>query len=205
MSVMYNIYTTCGIIIKTREISESDKILSVFTKDFGRLEIFVKGARNISSKLRHHLDLLDYSDISFIAGKEFWRLTGAEKISSWTEIIKDIEKIKLAAKTVCFMDKILQGEEKNEILWNILVSYLNFLNNSGFYLNDNTAVFKKTLENIITVKILYSLGYADESKKITKTIIENSLETAFIKSYEKYLTEIEKIAKKGITESGLFN
>ena len=75
--MQHEIYKTEGIIIKVKETGEADKVLSVFTKDFGRLEIFAQGVRKEKSKLNYHLGIYDYSRFCFVAGRERWRLTDA--------------------------------------------------------------------------------------------------------------------------------
>ena len=125
----YKIYQTEGIIIKSRAKGEADKILSVFTKDFGRVEVLAKGARLLKSKLKPHLDLFDYSRFSFVAGKEFWRLTDAEKISSWRGVDENKIKLEALSNISRLLEKIVQGEEKNEKLWETVKNAAIFLNN----------------------------------------------------------------------------
>lgn len=201
---MYKIYTTHGIIIKIREHKETDKILSVFTKDFGRIEIFSKGTRNIHSKLRPHLDIFDYSRVSFIAGREFWRLTDAEKIMSFTEIVEVKEKFTAAKKIIVFLDKMLQGEEQNENLWNMILNSLIFLND---FLPSKEKDFKnqiKIFETILTIKILDILGYIDSSLGIAREILETKeFNSEFLKAHKINLKELESIINSGIKESGL--
>ena len=40
--------TTVGFIFKERELGEADKIFSIFSKDFGRIELLGKSVRKIS-------------------------------------------------------------------------------------------------------------------------------------------------------------
>lgn len=198
---MHNIYTTRGIIIKTKNAGEADKVLSVFTENFGRVELYARGARNITSKLRPHLGLYDYSRVSFVAGKEFFRLTDAEKFCLFNKIKGSSVKFNIYARTLNLLEKMLQGQEKNEELWKDLINafvYLDEFHNAG------EKNLNKTLGNILLLKILYFLGYIGEDKDYILDIANNKNLT--VNSLEKYAffeKDILRLIDLGLKESGL--
>lgn len=197
---MYNIYTTRGIIIKINEIGESDKILSVFTKNFGRLEILAKSARKIESKLRPHLNLFDFTAISFITGREFFKLVDAEKIYSWPNLSKNKAKIKIISKCLFLFEKIICGEEKNKTLWNIILKAFLFLNKENLQKEE-----LKMFYGIFIIRVLNLSGYINNSGEIEKKITLNSeFNKELLKSEADNLNRIFKIAKSGLRESALF-
>lgn len=198
---MYNIYTTHGIIIKAKPTGEADKILSVFTKSFGRVELYVKGARNITSKLRPHLELYCYLRVSFVAGKDFFRLTDAENFCLFDKTRENGAKFGIFARTLNFLEKMLQGQEKNEELWNALINSFVYLNE----LHDGSEKnLNKTLENILVLKILYFLGYIGDDKNFVSDIINNkNLSPDTLQKYVLFDKEISKLINTGLKESGL--
>lgn len=197
---MYNIYTTRGIIIKIKESGESDKILSVFTKDFGRLEIFSKGTRKIKSKLRPHLDLFGLTRVSFITGREFFRLIDAEKIYSWPNLNKNKVKIEIISKCLFLFEKIICGQEKNKALWNMILKAFLFL--------DKEILQKEELKifyGIFIIRALNFSGYINNSSETEKKLTLNSeISKKLLKSEANNLSRIFKIAKLGLKESALF-
>lgn len=199
---MYNIYTTRGIIIKIKESGESDKILSVFTEDFGRIEIFVKGARKIKSKLRPHLDLFGLTRMSFIAGREFFKLVDAEKIYSWPNLNKNKAKIEIISKSIFLFEKIICGEEKNKVLWNLLLNGFLFLDKIGLELEKEEL---KIFYGIFIIRVLSLSGYINNSGEIEKKITLNiKFSRELLKNEVNNLNRILKIAKSGLRESALF-
>ena len=50
--IMFDHYKSLGIILTEIDIRESDKILVVYTKDFGKVEVLAKAIRKIDSKLK---------------------------------------------------------------------------------------------------------------------------------------------------------
>jgi len=208
---MYNIYTTEGIIIKIRESGEADKIFSVFTKDFGRVEIFAKGARNGKSKLNPHLALFNHSRVSFISGRDFFRLTDALKISSLKELCGNLAKLQTLGRIFNILEKMLQGQEKNEELWRILLNALNFLTEMtppseilNLPINKLSKNEFSSFEAIFLFKIMHILGYIDDSNDISLKISEiNEFNEKTIKKYENLETRIFKTVNYGIKASGM--
>ena len=59
-------YKTKGFILKKEDRLESDRIFTVFTYDFGRIEIFGKAIRRIASKLKGGIDIFSLSEITLL-------------------------------------------------------------------------------------------------------------------------------------------
>ena len=70
-------YKTRAFVFKKNDVNESDRVFSVFTDDFGRLDIFAKAIRKNVSKLRSGIDIFFFSEIEFIQGKNRKTLTDA--------------------------------------------------------------------------------------------------------------------------------
>jgi len=74
---MHQIHTTAGFIIFSRPYGEADKLISIFTRDFGLVTATARGIRLEKSKLRYHAQDYSLGVFSLVRGKEFWRLTSA--------------------------------------------------------------------------------------------------------------------------------
>ncbi|OGZ91767.1 MAG: hypothetical protein A2599_01815 [Candidatus Staskawiczbacteria bacterium RIFOXYD1_FULL_39_28] len=86
-------HRTRGFVFKKTDVAEADRIFSVVTEDFGRLEIRGKAIRKINSKLRAGVDLFCFSEIEFIQGKNNKTLTVEAKID-----VKKAEEAREKAK-----------------------------------------------------------------------------------------------------------
>lgn len=121
-------YRTKGLIFKKKDIYESDKVFSVFTYDFGRLDIFAKAIRKITSKLRGGAEIFSLSEIEFIQGKNRKTLTDAIFINRFNNISKDLEKLKIANKIIQVLDNFIKGQEKDENIWNLTIDAFEKIN-----------------------------------------------------------------------------
>ena len=113
-------YRTQGIVLNKRDIGEADRIFTIFTKDFGKLEILGKAIRKIKSKLRGGIELFYLSDIEFIEGKTHKTLTDSILIEGFPQIRKDLKRFKIAHKIAEISDELIRGQEKDEKIWQLL-------------------------------------------------------------------------------------
>ena len=91
-------YRTQGFIVKKTDRGETDQLLTIYTKDFGKLEILGKAIRKVKSKLRGGAELFYFSEIEFIQGKTNKTLTDANLIESFPNIRKNLKKLAIAHK-----------------------------------------------------------------------------------------------------------
>lgn len=126
---MFTHYRTRGFIINKTDRGESDRIFTIFTEDFGKLELLAKGERKIKSKLRAGLELFYLSEIEFIQGKAYKTLTDAILIESFAGIRKDLDKLKIARQITEVLDALVKGEESDQQIWQLLSGSLETLDN----------------------------------------------------------------------------
>jgi len=105
-------YRTKGVVFKKEDRAEANRSFSVFTEDYGRLEILGKAIRKINSKLRGGIDLFSLSEIEFIQGKNNKTLTDAISIKKFSAD-DNLKKIKIANQISGVMDNFLKGQEKD--------------------------------------------------------------------------------------------
>jgi len=125
---MFVHHRTSGFILKKVDRGETDQLLTIYTKDFGKLEILAKAVRKIFSKLRAGAEIFYLSEIEFIQGKTHKTLTGAILIEKFENLKKDLKRIKIAYKISEFLDNLISGEEPDEKIWRLLLETFNKLN-----------------------------------------------------------------------------
>jgi len=121
-------YRTQGFVLKKVDFSEADRIFTIFTKDFGKLEILGKGIRKIKSKLKGFLELFNLIGLEFVQGKIYKTLIDASLIDNFKEIRKDLRRLKIAYEISQISTDFLKGEERDENLWKLLKETFEKLN-----------------------------------------------------------------------------
>ena len=136
------LYQTEGIILNRVDVGEADRILIVFTKEFGMLRLFARGVRRVRSKLNNFLNLFSHVRVGFVSGKETWHLIDAEDLRHFGD-----DKLEALGKAANFLERFCRGEGKEEKLWEALRDFIKSGNELLFY-----------------AKSLAALGYLDEKE-----------------------------------------
>ena len=75
-----------AIVLSRRDFRESDQIISLYTKEKGKLELLARGVKKITSKNSAHLEPFSLVDIDIAYGKEFNHLTKVQPIEYFKNI-----------------------------------------------------------------------------------------------------------------------
>jgi len=121
-------YRTFGFVLKKTDRGEFDQSFSVFTRDFGKLEITAKAIRKIKSKLRAGIDIFYFSEIEFIQGKNQKTLTDAIAVEKFVDIRRNLGGLGTARKIAQALDGMVRGQEKDQRIYNLLEEVFNKLN-----------------------------------------------------------------------------
>ncbi len=123
-------YRTQGFFIKKADRGEDNQLFTVYTKDFGKLNILGKAIRKIKSKLRGGAELFYLSELEFIQGKSHKTLTDTILINKFPDIRQEPEKFKIVSDISEVLDNLVTKEEKDKQIWNLLEETLEKLNSS---------------------------------------------------------------------------
>lgn len=148
-------YRTQGVVFKKEDRLEADRIFSVFTKDFGRVQVVGKAIRKINSKLRAGMGIFSLSEIEFIQGKNKKTLTDAISIKKFSGFASHPEKLLLAQKVSEVVDSFVKGPEQDERIFNLLNEAFGLL--QGVNLPKLELVYQYFFWNFVSV-----LGYEPE-------------------------------------------
>ncbi len=154
---MFTHYRTQGFILKKIDRGENDQLFTIFTKDFGKLEILGKAIRKISSKLRSGAELFYLSEVEFIQGKTYKTLTDAILIENFPNLRKDLERLPTVYKISEILDDLIKGQEPDEQIWQLLKETFEKLN-TGYRLQTTSyKLYYYFLWNLLSVS-----GYQPE-------------------------------------------
>ncbi|MDD2731960.1 MAG: DNA repair protein RecO [Candidatus Pacebacteria bacterium] len=123
-------YRTQGFIISKDDFQEADRFFTVYTENFGKLEILGKAVRKIASKLRPQAELFNLSEIEFIQGKNYKTMTDASVIDSFKDVRQNLDKAKTGYKIVKTLNDLIKEEERDEKVWSLIAQSFRRLNDS---------------------------------------------------------------------------
>lgn len=123
-------YNDLGIIVKTQDYGEADKIISILSQNHGLVHYFATGARRSSSKKSSHLDVFSHINYSVNTRNSQNYLTQADSLNYFSSLKKDLKKISLGFSFLEIIYNLLPAEVEDEELYLSLLNFLNALNSS---------------------------------------------------------------------------
>ena len=143
-----------AIVLSRRDFREFDQIISLYTREYGKLELLARGVKKITSKNSAHLEPFSIVDIEIAVGKEIDHLTKVQPVAYFKNIRTDLYKSLAAQYVVSLTDKLMQVGERDERIFELLLSWLQFVN-----IQYPISNIQLLLDGYI-VKLLYCLGFA---------------------------------------------
>jgi len=123
-------YKSEGIVLGRQNYGEADRIIHVFSKDFGKVVLIAKGVRKITSRKRGHIEIFSKIRFSAVRGKGLDIILEAEQQEAFPRIRKDLKKVALAYYFCEIIGRVARENEVNKLLYDILVTFLERLETS---------------------------------------------------------------------------
>lgn len=156
-------YSSEGIILSRKNYSEADRILTIFSKTYGKVTLLAKGIRKLISKKRGHLEIFSKVKFSAVNGKGFDILTEAITLNNFTNLRLNLNKVTLAYYFCEVVNKITREGEKQPTVYGLLTTALEQLETAK-----NLKILRKEFIN----NLLINLGYWPKDKKMIDHDIE---------------------------------
>lgn len=115
---------TEGIVIKRRNYGEADRILTILTKDHGKLSVKATGVRKITSRRSSHIELLNHVAMGLYKVNTFPVLTEAKMIEDFAPIKNDFNKVGLAYHLCELVDGLCPDNQENSRVFFLLRNFL---------------------------------------------------------------------------------
>ena len=145
---VYSLQKYEGIVIRTHDYGESDKIVVIYSREAGKIAGMARGAKKPSSRLASVSQLFTYGYFMIRGGRGLGTLQQAEMISSLRGIQEDIFKTAYASYVIELLDKGTEEKEKNPFLFELLYQTLQYIN-EGFDPDIVTHIFEMKMLNVL--------------------------------------------------------
>jgi len=138
-----------GIIIRTTNYGETNKIVTLYTREWGKVGVMARGAKKPNSRLAAVTQLFTYGYFLVQKSSGLGGLQQGEIISSMRSIKEDIFLTAYASYIVDLTDKSTDDRKPNPFLFELVYQILNLIN-EGYD--------AEILVNIFEMKMLNTLG-----------------------------------------------
>ncbi len=130
---MSEIVKTEAVVLSKINYGDTSKIVSLYTKDFGKLSAIIKGGRTSKSKIGLLVDSLNHIQIVLYKkdSREIQIISNADLISPFSHIKDDLEKLKYSQAILELLKKLTVEHEANQRLFKGVVRILSLLDSSN--------------------------------------------------------------------------
>lgn len=113
-----------GVVLKETEVGDGNKMLTIFSKNYGKVTVKANGAKKSNSKFLAGTQQFTYCDYVVTKTKNIYVLNSAEIIKSFYKITEDYETLCCALTCVEIITKNIQDNfEANEELFLLIYTF----------------------------------------------------------------------------------
>ena len=118
------IYKTQAIVLKQFALGEADRLLTLFSYDYGKIRVVARGVRRPESRIGGHVEPLSYVSLLIARGRNLDIISSVDTINSHSGLQADLPK--MARSLVCaeLIDVFTADEESNPALFELLLNTL---------------------------------------------------------------------------------
>ena len=147
---------TDALVVGSMRYGEADRILTLYTRDRGRVSAIAKGVRRPKSKIGGRLEPFSLVRMVLHQGRTLYTVTGAETVRTFQGAREELYRIEEGSRLLETIRRLFPEEERNTAAFNLLVRGVARL---------AAAADRPTAARVVLatrVKLLLTLGYLPE-------------------------------------------
>ncbi len=154
-----------GFVIKSRILRDADKIITLYTKQYGKINALAKGVRKITSKFASNLEIFNYNELVMYKkeNSDIYTITGCNSRKSFHKIRNDFFKMMKGAYMVELVEKLTYSHNQNIAIF--------YLINDAFLLMDDIEYTNKDVLQLVEAFIMRLLTYSGYKLHLDKCVV----------------------------------
>lgn len=166
-------YKVEGIVLKRKNLGEADRVLTILSKELGKIAVKAPGVRRIPSRRSSHVELLNNSEFTLYQSSKIFLpiVTEAQTLEDFSLVKSDLRKIGVALYICELINGLCADNQENRGVFFHLKSTL-----SELACALDTATLIKKFEK----DLLMELGFWSEAKQLltqdSQIVMERLLE-----------------------------
>lgn len=156
---------TEAIVLRKKDLLNRDILISLFSEDLGRLTVFAKGVKKITSRRSPHLQTGNLINIIVSQKGDHYFLQESQLISGFATLKNNENKVKHLYQFLFVLDRLIPEQQKETAAYNLTKNFLIDLSKSSKPKNDSIKYLSE---------IMMQLGYLD--KKISFSELQSLIE-----------------------------
>lgn len=156
-------YKYTGIILNKKNVSETDRIYTLYALEAGKIKVLGKGVRKPNAKLAGSLEPITLAEIFVAKTRGMGKITGAIAADNFSGIKSNIDALERIDYVFKIFGKIIAEQEQDKDIFEILKGFLVGLEKISQETGDKNKMDILTLGFLF--KLLGKMGYGLEMEK----------------------------------------
>ncbi len=172
-------YKTTGIILKRRNIGETDRIITIFTKEYGKIIVVARGIRKITSKRGPHLEIFSHVNLMLYKGKKYDIVTEASTVHLIRSVRNNLSLIQCSYYMCELVDVLTPEKQEMSDVYHLLDDAISALDTEK--INDVSLYIEQ-----FALSLLRMLGFLPKEKILLTNQIQPFIEHIVEKKIKTY-------------------
>jgi DNA repair protein RecO (recombination protein O) len=147
------IVSTEAVVLHSMKYSDTSKIVTLYTKEYGKIKVVAKGARSSKNKFGASLEPMTYCSVILYKKdqRDLHLLSKSEIVTPMYRLTSDADRLQYGLAIIELIGIVMHSEEKSEEIFQLVVQSLALLNRS-----------EKNMQNVLFAFALHlfrHLGY----------------------------------------------
>lgn len=139
-----------AVVLKHKDLGETDRLLGLCTRELGKVTAIAKGVRKARSRKAGHLEPFTRVNLLLARGRDMYIITQAETVDAHSIIREDLLLMGYASYVIELLDRFTYEEGENRPLYRLLTNTLKRLSSA-----QNPALVARYYE----IRLLDILGF----------------------------------------------
>lgn len=164
------IYKVEAIVLSRKNVGEADRILTIFTKQYGKLRVLAKGIRRVTSKRAPYAEIFSRVNMVLHRGKTNLDLVGEiSPLENYQILRKNLVYVSSAYYLCELVDRLLPEKQEHRDVYIMLGDYLAKLNGKN--------LDTESVSNQFALELLRLIGFLQKDKVLKPEETEHYIES----------------------------
>jgi DNA repair protein RecO (recombination protein O) len=124
-------YRSEAIVLRRSNFGEADRMLTLYSKEFGKIRALAKGARKPQTRKTGHVELFMRTNFMFARGKNIDIITQAEMVEAYQQLRTDLVRTTYASYAVELVDLLTVEADQDLRKYNLLADALSWFESAA--------------------------------------------------------------------------
>jgi DNA repair protein RecO (recombination protein O) len=113
-----------AVVLRHSDYGEADRLLTIYTREQGKLRALAKGVRRMRSRKAGHLEPFTRVNLMLARGRDMWLVTQAESVDAYLPLRDDLVRTGYAAYALELIDRFTYEEGSSPAIYRLLIETL---------------------------------------------------------------------------------